>query len=143
MMNLMPCKDMKAFIRYNAETSKFNPQPKPEKTEKKKKSYKYKKKPTGELELFKHIWEQRGPYSQISGTYLGEFNVCYFAHIIPKAKNKFPEFKLNQDNIYLMTFDEHFMWDNRYHKCTGQEWDMIKQLKENLLLDYYELYHQK
>lgn len=134
---------MRTFVRFNAESSKFNPQPKPEKTVKTKKSYTYKKKPTGELELFKSIWQERGPHSEISGQYLGEFNICYFAHILPKAKNKYPHFKLNPDNICIMSFDEHFIYDNQFHKCNTTDWNWIIEKKAKLKFEYEYLYSKK
>ncbi len=84
-----------AYVKLTSGT--FKPCPKPEKVIKEKKAYKFKKKPTGEKNLFEKIWEERGPYSEISGQYLGEFNICYFAHILPKGKNKYPLFKLRPD----------------------------------------------
>lgn len=131
---------MRTFVRFNAENSTFNPQPKPEKGEKVNKQYKYKKKPTGELEVFKKIWDERGPYSQVSGQYLGEFNICHFAHIIPKAKNKYPHFKLNPENICLMTFDEHFLYDNQNHKCNTDEWIWVHDIKDKLKEQYLQLH---
>jgi hypothetical protein len=121
----------------------FKPCPKPEKIIKEKKAYTFKKKPTGEKELFETIWEQRGPYSEISGQYLGEFNVCYFMHILPKAKNKYPHFKLNPDNIVLGTLQEHFNFDNARHKCTGPEWQKIFDKEAELKEEYKFLYPSK
>jgi len=117
----------------------FRPIPKPETKPKTKKKYTYKPKPTGELPLFKKIWQERGPYSQVSGEFLGEFSVAYFAHILPKAKNKYPLFKLNPQNIILMTLHEHHTFDNLPHKCTHKNWDKIHQLKISLLKQYSSL----
>ncbi len=115
--------------------------PKPEKKEKVKKKYVFKKKPTGEKNLFEEIWKTRGAYSQISGEYLGEFNICYFAHVIPKGKNKYPHFKLYAQNIILMTLQQHHNWDNARHKCIGKEWDFMYEL-ESSLKEQYKLLHE-
>lgn len=117
---------------------KLRPDPKPAKSEKKTKKYTYKKEPTGELPLFKKIWETRGPYSQVSGMYLGEFNVCFFAHILPKGKNKYPLFKLEPQNIVLMSLSEHHNFDNARYKCVGKEWEWVIKLEE-LLKEKYKL----
>lgn len=111
---------------------------KPEKVKKVKKKYYFKKKPTGEKEMFENIWEERGPYSQIDGSFLGEFNISLFAHILPKGQNKYPKFKLNSDNCYLMNIIQHHNWDNARHKCTGPEWDLLYQ-KEAILKEQYKI----
>jgi hypothetical protein len=110
--------------------------PKPEKKEKVKKVYRYKKKPTGEKEVFEKIWKTRKAFSQILGQFLGEYNVSYFAHVLPKAQNKYPEYKLNPQNIVLMTLQEHHNWDNARHKCTGTEWKWVYELEASLKEQY-------
>lgn len=115
----------------------FRPDPKKEKVEKKKVPYKFKPKNSGQLDLFKKIWQERGPYSQISGEYLGEFNVSLFAHVLPKAKNKYPLFKLNPQNIIIISIAEHFLWDNARYKCTDPKWKQMFEL-ENALKEKYK-----
>jgi len=57
-------------------------------------------------EFFLSIWNKRRHYSEISGEYLGkEPLTIYFHHILPKEKH--PEAKFDEDNIILLTFDEH------------------------------------
>ncbi len=121
----------------------FRPDPKPEKVIKPKKGYTFKKKPTGEIEIFKSIWEERGPYSQIDGSYLGEFNVSFFMHIIPKGQNKYPHFKLKPDNICLAHIIHHHNWDNARHKCTGPEWNWLYAKESELKEEYALLYPSK
>ena len=60
-----------------------------------------------ELHHFFHtVWKKRKHYSEVSGTYLGpEALSIYFHHILPKEK--FPEAAYDEDNIILLTFDEH------------------------------------
>lgn len=123
-----------AYVKLTCTT--FNPQPKVKTIKKKKAPYRYKKKPTGELPLFQKIWEERGPYSQVNDEHLGEFNICFFAHILPKGQNKYPEFKLKPENIILMSFEQHHNWDNARYKCIDQQWDKIHSLEESLKKEY-------
>lgn len=67
------------------------------------------KKPTGELELFKQIWDERPRYSEVSGEPLGAFNVRYFSHVISKGSR--PDLRLEPINIMLMTCAEHELWE--------------------------------
>jgi hypothetical protein len=75
------------------------------------------RKPTGELDLFKSIWEDRqqedgSHLSEISGMILdGWCNtsmfVNMFAHVIDKGKRD--DVRLVKDNIVIMTPKEHFL----------------------------------
>ncbi len=117
--------------------NKFNSDIKPEKVEKEKKVYKYKRKPTGELELFHEIEKERGLKSQITGDKIQEFNVWNFAHILPKAQNKYPLFKLVKANIIIMAYSEHDAWDNRRESLIGKpEWDWVFLLEAELKKEY-------
>jgi hypothetical protein len=56
--------------------------------------------------LFKEIWKERPHESEISGRRLGDEPLSvFFHHILPK--NKYPEFRLDKENIILLTIDEH------------------------------------
>ena len=56
--------------------------------------------------LFLEIWEERGPYSEVSGERIfGEPLSIYFHHILPKSK--FPEQAYNKENIILLSWIEH------------------------------------
>lgn len=56
--------------------------------------------------LYQEIWEERGPYSEVSDTYLGKSPLStFFHHILPK--NKYPKLIMNKDNIIIMTAQEH------------------------------------
>lgn len=63
------------------------------------------KKVTGELELFKEIWNERPHKSEISGSSLPIFDVKCFHHIL--TKQAYPEHRLNKENIILLTRSEH------------------------------------
>jgi hypothetical protein len=57
-------------------------------------------------EFFLQIWKKRPHKSEISGTYLGsEALSTYFHHILPKSK--YPEACLDEENIILLTWEEH------------------------------------
>ena len=127
---------MTKFVKLQCNT--FKPDLKPEKVIKVKKAYTYKKKPTGEAPLFAEIWSDRGPYSEINNEHLGEYNVCYMAHILPKGQNKYPHFKLNPDNICIMSLAQHTAWDGYRSKCTGPEWGWLFA-KEAILKEQYKI----
>jgi len=57
-------------------------------------------------QFFLEIWKKKPHKSEISGTYLGsEALSTYFHHILPKSK--YPEACLDEENIILLTWEEH------------------------------------
>ena len=57
-------------------------------------------------EFFISIWKEKPHKSEISDTYLGQEALSiFFHHILPKEK--FPQAKLDKDNIILLSLDEH------------------------------------
>lgn len=97
------------------------------------------RKPTGELVLFKEIYEERGPYSQISGEYV-EFNVWCFSHILPKGN--YSRFRLDKRNIIIKTPQEHHAWHTETHKLKLlPEWKWVFELYEQLKIEYNERKH--
>lgn len=64
------------------------------------------KAPTGQLECFKEIWQERNHVSELSGSPL-MFNVQCFHHIL--TKQAYPKFLLFKPNIILLTRTEHRM----------------------------------
>jgi len=130
------------FQKFNA--NRFTPDPKPDKVVKAKNKFSIKpRKPTGEKNIFEKIWLERGPYSQVSGVYLGEFSVSFFAHIIPKGQNKYPHFKLREDNVCLMSLSEHVAWDGYRSKCVGKEWEWLYEKEDELKNLYKEMFPPK
>lgn len=93
------------------------------------------RKPTGEAKVFQAILEQRGPYSQISGQYLGEgFNPWWFSHVVPKSIA--PELRLDERNIILKTPDEHATWENKKHTIRDNpKWKWVFELEEQLKIE--------
>ena len=56
--------------------------------------------------LFMDIWKKRQHLSEVSGLPLvGEALSSYFHHILPK--NKYPQAALDEENIILLTLNEH------------------------------------
>lgn len=128
-----------AFIRFTG-NSKFNPQPKPEAVLKNKSVLKKEKKPTGEKAVFQNIWDKRPHKSQISGERISEAKAINFLHVLAKGQNKFPLFKLEEENIVLGTEEEHFIWDNARHLIPPNHKGWKKLLeKESLLKEKYRL----
>ena len=62
------------------------------------------KAPTGQLELFKELWNEMPHVSELSGKPL-MFDVQCFHHIL--TKQAYPKFLLFKPNIILLTRDEH------------------------------------
>ena len=66
-------------------------------------------------DFFVQIWRKRPHRSEISNTYLGQEPLTvFFHHILPKEKH--PEAAFDEENIILLTLDEH----------TNVEFDMYK-----------------
>ena len=56
--------------------------------------------------FFLEVWKKRQHYSEVSGEWLGKEPLSiYFHHILPKIK--YPDAKFDEDNVILLTFDEH------------------------------------
>ena len=73
------------------------------------------------------IWKKRPHRSEISGVYLGkEPSSAFFHHILPK--NKYPEVRMDEENIILLTIDEHADVESDMYK-----FDIINQRRTNLL----------
>ena len=99
----------------------------------------YKREPTGELELMKSMWSNMTEHkSFINGEPINVFNVGNFAHVLPKAQNRYPKFKLYEDNIKLLTFEQHFLWDKSSREDLRKlpEWDKMFKLEAELIEEY-------
>ncbi len=118
----------------------FRPDPKPEKKIKVKKQYRYVKKATGEKAVFEEIWNERPHISQISGEPIIDPTPTNFLHVLPKAQNKYPLFKLNKQNIILGTEDNHYDWDhNRAGIQNDPAWQWVFELEASLKEQYSKL----
>ena len=57
-------------------------------------------------DFFLQIWRKRSHHSEVSGKWLGkEPLTVFFHHILPKEK--YPEAALDEQNIVLLTLEEH------------------------------------
>lgn len=81
-------------------------------------------------ELFLHIWTTRPHKSEVSGDFLGnEPLTIYFHHILPKEK--YPEAAFDEENIILLTLDEHTNVESNIYK-----YDVINEQRKLLLEKY-------
>lgn len=80
--------------------------------------------------FFIGIWNKRPHYSEISKEKLfSPISTVYFHHILPKEKYK--EAKLDEDNIILITFDEHGNVENN-----PTRYEEINRRRELLKIKY-------
>lgn len=95
-----------------------------------------------------HYWEGKWHISQ-EKVALEVLKAGNFAHILPKAKNKFPWFKYYWKNIVLLTLDEHRIFDfandgQKYVYITKLSamdkirWSQLYELEAELKLEYQE-----
>ncbi len=81
-------------------------------------------------QFFLKIWKKRKHYSEVSDAYLGkEPLTIYFHHIL--AKEKYPQAAFDEENIILLTFDEHTAVENDIYK-----YEKINELRKQLLDKY-------
>jgi len=65
--------------------------------------------------FFLQIWKKRPHKSEVSGDSLGSEPLSiFFHHILPKEK--YPEASLDQENVILLTLDEHTNVENNMYK---------------------------
>ena len=81
-------------------------------------------------EMFLDIWKKRAHYSEISGQYLGKEPMStYFHHILPKEK--YPEACLDEENIILLTLEEHSNVENDMYR-----YEEVNKRRNHLLTKY-------
>ena len=81
-------------------------------------------------QFFLSIWKKRPHKSEVSGTYLGsEPMSTYFHHILPKEK--YPEACLDEENIILLTLEEHSNVENDMYK-----YEEVNERRNHLLKKY-------
>jgi len=61
------------------------------------------KEPTGELKLFKMIWESRPHRCEVCGKEIKEFSHNIFSHIL--SKGSYGLLRLDENNIWIMCYD--------------------------------------
>lgn len=83
-----------------------------------------------QVKLFLNIWKNKPHKSEISGDYLGsEAMSSYFHHILPKSK--YPEACFDEENIILLTLDEHTNVESDIYK-----YEEVNKRREQLKLKY-------
>jgi hypothetical protein len=81
-------------------------------------------------EMFLDIWKKKPHKSEVSGTYLGsEPMSTYFHHILPKEK--YPEACLDEENIILLTLEEHSNVENDMYR-----YEEVNRRRNHLNLKY-------
>lgn len=81
-------------------------------------------------EMFLNIWKKRPHKSEVSGTYLGKEPMStYFHHIL--AKEKYPDACLDEENIILLTLEEHSNVENDMYK-----YDEVNERRKQLKIKY-------
>jgi hypothetical protein len=81
-------------------------------------------------EMFLSVWKKRKHHSEVSGAYLGsEPMSTYFHHILPKEK--YPEACLDEENIILLTLEEHSNVENDMYR-----YEEVNKRREQLKLKY-------
>ena len=65
--------------------------------------------------FFLNIWKKRRHYSEVSGEYLGNTPLhTFFHHIL--EKNKYPKAMFDEENIALLSLDEHSNVESNIYK---------------------------
>jgi len=80
--------------------------------------------------FFHDIWKKRKHLSEVSGAYLGKEPLTIFFHHI-LSKEKYPQAAFDEQNIILLTFDEHTSVENDMYK-----YEKINELRKQLLDKY-------
>lgn len=81
-------------------------------------------------DFFLRIWNKRLHYSQVSMTYLGkEALSVFFHHILPKEK--YPDAQYDEDNIILLTLEEHDQVERDIYR-----YEVINIKREKLIKKY-------
>lgn len=92
-----------------------------------------------EMDMFIHIWQTRPHVSYLSGKPINSFHPANFMHVLAKGLNKYPQYRLNPDNVVLGLRIEHNMIDQ------GTEEQIEKYKKEcpNFAIEAYRIKEQK
>ena len=103
--------------------------------------YKFVKKATGEKNLFEDIAAEREWVDYVTGEPLRQLTPTQFLHVLPKALNKYPLFKLYKKNIVLGSDETHFKWDKapRSELRKDPQFDKLFALEEELIEEYRNL----
>jgi len=85
-------------------------------------------------EFFLQIWKKKLHYSEVSMDYLGKEPLSVFFHHI-LAKEKYPQAEFDEENIILLTLDEHTNVENDMYKYEEVN-KRREQLKQKYEINY-------
>lgn len=98
------------------------------------------KEPTGELKLFKMIWESRPHRCEVCGKEIKNFSHNIFSHIL--SKGSYGELRLDENNIWIMCYDFnnergwggcHLKWEHHTNDMKDDPmWMPVFELAEQL-----------
>lgn len=93
-----------------------------------------------ERQLFEEIWNERPHVSEIDGTPLypkgHKMWHWQFSHLLPKGI--YNKARLDKENIVLMTWAQHQMWEFHPHKLRDkEEWKWVFEKRERLKKEYH------
>lgn len=92
-------------------------------------------KKTGEIIIFREIWEERPHKCEVCSVYLPVFDHWNYAHCLSKGSHG--KFRLNKDNIILMCRKCHSQYDNG-SVVNDKSFKWVLEKKEKLKQQYYE-----
>ena len=85
---------------------------------------------TQQRDMFLGIWKKRKHHSEVSGAYLGKEPMStYFHHIL--SKEKYLEACLDEENIILLTLEEHSNVENDMYR-----YEEVNKRRNHLLTKY-------
>jgi len=119
-------------------SNSFYPYEKKYSTPKEKKTISKKREPSGELTLFRQIYEQRKGLCQVTWQRV-DFHPTSFLHVL--SKGAYPRFRLYKKNIVMTLPDIHHLYDNgskEYLLSIYPKAIFIYDLKDELKTEYYE-----
>jgi len=99
---------------------------------------------SSEYGLFKYIWDNNDHISFLSGLPINISEGCdlwfsIFSHVLSKAQNRYPLYKLYEKNVIMILPIEHNLLDQgtiaqrtRYAEKTGCSWNKITVLADEL-----------
>lgn len=98
-----------------------------------------------EIDVFNEILEERPHICFVTGKPIYNPTPTNFLHILRKAKNGWPHFKLYKKNIVLGLDEVHDLLDKgteaqRQKYGYAEGWERLYKLRDELILEYKELY---
>ena len=103
---------------------------------------------SSQYEMFKSIWDNNDHVSYLSGLPIlisenTDLWFSIFAHVLSKAQNRYPEYKLYAKNIVMLTPFEHNLYDQgtimqraKYAELHNCSWNKLTALAEELKQQY-------